>query len=219
MAGLGCFGRLPVLLLWACQVVLGCAHSPGLTGEAEDYGFEGASSRVWVKGPWGKINASQDIDEIIDQLCPAVMMLPRTRSGEYGQEYCGVIYKLLEENKYYASMPSPLGRPALNAASKRKSCLVPTTVRDSRGASRTDADFHSHPWSPSGMSREDKMLATQWYLFRIQFDGECHVQKLVPHVDERRPGELYERQGKRWKLVGYILPEDKELGYVTPAVE
>jgi hypothetical protein len=199
--------------------MFGCASGSRLAGGAEDYGFDGASGRVWVKGPWEKINASQDIDEVIDQLCPAVMALPRARSGEYGQEYCGVIYKLLGENRYYASMPSPLGSPELNTASRRKSCLVPTTVRDARGASRTDGDFHGHPWSPSGMSREDRMLGTQWYLFRLQFDSQCRIQKLVPHADGSRPGELYERQGKNWKLVGQILPEDKERGYVTPTGE
>lgn len=219
MGGMGILNS-KVFLILAGQIVVGCAGGPRLASETEDYGFEGSSSnRVWVKGPWEKIKASQEIDEIIDQLCPAVMTLPRARSRYHGQEYCGVIYKLLNEDRYYASMPSPLGRPELNAASSRKSCLVPTTVMDSRGTSRTDADFHSHPWSPSGMSSGDKMRTTQWYLFRIQFDSGCHVQKLVPHADEDRPGELFERQGKGWKLVGYILPENKEFGYVTPVGE
>lgn len=66
------------------------------------------------------------------------------------------------------------------------------------------------------MSSGDKVRAAQWYMFRIQFDSECHVQKLVPNIDDNRPGELYGRQGKSWRLVGHILPEDKELGYVTP---
>lgn len=144
-----CNWNVKILLMLAGQAMLGCASGSSLAGESEDYGFEGRSNRVWVKGPWGEINASQDIDAVIDQLCPAIMTLPRSQSGHYGQEYCGVVYKLLDENRYYASMPSPLAKPELNASSNRKSCLVPTTVRDSRGALRTDADFHSHPWSPS----------------------------------------------------------------------
>ncbi|MFY0569778.1 hypothetical protein ACN28E_38945 [Archangium lansingense] len=39
--------------------------------------------------------------------------------------------------------------------------------------------------------------------------------KLIPYLDEERPGELYERQGRLWKLIGFIKPEDKESGIVT----
>jgi hypothetical protein len=216
MNGPGRYGRRYTLLLMACQMLVGCAATR-LSDDAAGYGFEGASDRVWVKGPWEEIHPSKDIDEVIDQLCPAVMKLPRVQSKDHGQEYCGVLYKLLGADEYYASLPSPLGRPALSVASRRKSCLTPKSVRDPRGASRTDADFHSHPWSPSGMSGEDKMLENQWYLFRIQLDSRCRIQKLVPHAGEERPGELYERQGKSWRLVGFIMPEDKESGYVTPA--
>lgn len=46
-----------------------------------------------------------------------------------------------------------------------------------------------------------------------------HIQKLIPNVDNDRPGELYERREKRWKLIGYILPEDKASGFVTPVEE
>ncbi|MBN1203345.1 MAG: hypothetical protein JXB05_00285 [Myxococcaceae bacterium] len=202
---------LPAL---TCLALLGCASS-ARQGEGTDYGFEGNPDRVWVKGPWEAINPSHDIDAVIDQLCPAVMGLPRARERDFGQEYCGVIYKLLSEDKYYASKPSPLGRAILSGDSKRKTCLIPRRVRDSRGALRPDADFHGHPWFPSGMSREDRMGQNQWYMFRIQFDTACRVQKLVPHVDSDRPAELYERQGQSWRLVGHILPEDKGLGYVT----
>jgi hypothetical protein len=37
-----------------------------------------------------------------------------------------------------------------------------------------------------------------------------------PDRNENRPGEVYERQGKTWKLVGWMKPEDKAVGIVTP---
>ncbi|ATB34061.1 hypothetical protein MEBOL_007562 [Melittangium boletus DSM 14713] len=52
-------------------------------------------------------------------------------------------------------------------------------------------------------------------MIRIQFDTKCHIQKLVPHRYDDQPGELFERQGKAWKLIGIIKPEDKPYGFVT----
>ncbi|ADO74480.1 conserved uncharacterized protein [Stigmatella aurantiaca DW4/3-1] len=46
-------------------------------------------------------------------------------------------------------------------------------------------------------STADLLGATQIYSLRIQFDKACHVQKLVPYLNEERPGELYERRGRR----------------------
>ena len=66
------------------------------------------------------------------------------------------------------------------------------------------------------MSLEDRLAKTQRWLIRIQFDTACHIQKLTPNRDSDRPGELYERRGQIWKLVGYIMPEDKEIGRITP---
>jgi hypothetical protein len=125
-------------------VSLACASGPQ-TAEGVDYGFEGMSRVVWVKGPWEKIAPSKDIDEVIDQLCPEVTNLPGARDGSYGREYCGVVYKLLSENQYYASKPSPLTEPALSAIGKRKTCLIPKVVKDYRGALRLDGDYHGHP--------------------------------------------------------------------------
>ncbi len=64
-------------------------------------------------------------------------------------------------------------------------------------------------------SRADLLAATQVFSVRIQFDTACHVQKLVPYVKEDRPGELYERREKTWKLIGLIKPENKASGRVT----
>jgi hypothetical protein len=62
----------------------------------------------------------------------------------------------------------------------------------------------------------DRRGRNQRYRVRIQFDTTCRIQKLVPHVREPQPGEVYERQGKSWKLIGYIQPEDKDSGFITP---
>jgi hypothetical protein len=143
------------------------------------------------------------------------MKLPAATYREYGQEYCGVIYSP-GDGLHYASNPSPLGKRELAGPSKRKTCYVPVSVKDPRGRASVTADYHSHPWSFSPMSDEDRKRDTQWYSIRIQFDVACHVQKLIPYPGDARPGELYERQGRQWKLIGHILPEDKDSGQITP---
>ncbi|ATB39903.1 hypothetical protein CYFUS_005351 [Cystobacter fuscus] len=193
--------------------LLGCSSGPR-AGQTEGYGFLGDSEIVWVRGPWDDIRPSGNVDEVIDQLCPAVMALPRAQQGEYGQEYCGVIYSF-EDGLYYASMPSPLTRVALVGPSRRKSCFSPSVVKDSRGQLEPLADFHSHPWSSSPLSEPDRRGRNQRYRVRIQFDTTCRIQKLVPYVREARPGEVYERQSGSWKLIGYIQPEDKDSGFIT----
>lgn len=193
---------------------LGCASSPTTSGEPANYGFK--DGQVWVRGPWEAITPSADPDEVIDQLCPAVMELPGARFGDYGREYCGLIYSL-GDGTYYASHPSPLGDPRIGRVSREKSCYVPRQVEDARGHSETLADYHGHPWSPSSMlgSRSDLLGATQVFSIRIQFDKACLIQKLIPFLKEERPGELYERRGKSWKLIGLIKPENKASGRVT----
>ncbi|HYO53152.1 hypothetical protein [Archangium sp.] len=146
------------------------------------------------------------------------MKLPRAQRGEYGQEYCGAIYSR-GEGIYYSSKPSPLGETQLSVQSKRKTCRPPRYVLDDRGTPSPIADFHSHPWSPSAMSEIDRLADTQRWLIRIQFDTSCHIQKLIHNRDSPRPGELYERRGRSWKLVGYIMPENKETGWITPVEE
>src|SRR5688500_18320663 len=105
--------RWPVI--WLC-VLEGCANGPSALGETENYGFlEGG--QVWVRGPWEKITPANDVDEVIDQLCSAVMALPRATLRDYGQEYCGAIYTL-EGALTYASAPSPLGEQDIAGPSK-----------------------------------------------------------------------------------------------------
>jgi hypothetical protein len=204
-----------LLLGLVCCGWLGCANGPEPAGEAATYGRE--NGRVWVSGPWEAIKPSSDADEVIDQLCPAVMKLPRAKDEDYGREYCGVIYSL-GDGIYYASHPSPLSRTHAGWVSPTKNCYVPRSVRDARGQSEMLADYHSHPWSPSSMSSSpnDRVSATQIYSIRIQFDTACDIQKLVPYLTKDRPGELYERRGKHWKLIGLIKPEDKDRGRITP---
>jgi hypothetical protein len=146
------------------------------------------------------------------------MTLPRATLRDYGQEYCGVIYAFTD-GMYYASVGSPLGETELVGPSKRKTCYPPLFVRDSRGEALPAADYHGHPWAPSPMSEKDRRAKTQRWKIRIQFDTACHIQKLVPNKNSDLPGELYERQEKSWKLIGRILPEDKEKGHVTAVDE
>ena len=160
--------------------------------------------------------SSIDADEVIDQLCPAVMKLPLAREEDYGREYCGVIYSL-GDGIYYASHPSFLGDTRAGRVSPLKTCYIPRSVRDARGQIVPLGDYHGHPWSPSPMTKSprDRVSATQLYSLRIQFDTTCKLQKLIPYLTEERPGELYERRGKHWILIGFIKPGDKATGFIT----
>lgn len=115
---------------------------------------------VWVSGPWEAIRPSSDVDEVIDQLCPAVTQLPRATARDYGQEYCGVLYRM-PDGQYYASHASALGKTLALGPSRKKTCRIPIEVRDERGAADIRADFHSHPWNSSPMSPEE------WHLVGI----------------------------------------------------
>lgn len=200
-------------LTLVCGGLLGCASGPQ-GPESTTYGIR--NGRVWVSGPWKEVQPSSDPDAVIDQLCPAVMRLPRAQDEDYGQEYCGVIYSL-GDGTYYASHPSPLSDKRAGRVSPEKSCYIPRIVEDARGRTVPLGDYHSHPWSPSSMrrSKSDRLSATQVFSIRIQFDTACHLQKLIPYLNEDRPGELYERRGKNWKLIGLIQPEDKATGAIT----
>jgi hypothetical protein len=158
------------------------------------------------------------VDEVIDQLCAAVLALPRATLRDYGQEYCGAIYTL-GDGIHYASKPSPLGRYEGPGPSKSKNCHTPHSVIDERGYTIPQADYHNHPWPTSGLSAKDRDPFRQLWQYRIQFDARCTVQKLVPNLDNPRPGEVYERRGKLWVLTGLIEPEDKPYGKVTPIDE
>src|SRR5690348_867669 len=144
---------LPVLLMMSG--LLGCASlpEPASASASLDYGRE--NGLVWVRGPWSAITPSTSMDDVVDQLCPAVMALPGAGDKDYGREYCGVIYTL-GDGTYYSSHPSPLGRTVLVEPTKRKQCHPPRSVKDERGATTIEADFHSHPWGPSPMSDRDR---------------------------------------------------------------
>jgi proteasome lid subunit RPN8/RPN11 len=175
-----------------------------------------------VRGPWAAITPSENADDVVDQLCPAIMQLPRATDRDHGQEYCGLIYS--QGGIYYASYASPLGpvilthSPLPNVA-RRKRCFAPMEVRDSRGRTSTLADYHSHPWSPSALSQDDRRAKNLRWFIRIQFDTSCRVMKLVPYLHENRPGEVYVREGSQWKLIAHITPEDKASGIMTGVEE
>jgi hypothetical protein len=193
-------------MLWNCAT----ASEPI---EALRYGLEEGGA-AWVRGPWEAIQPSADVDAVIDQLCPAVTQLPLATARDLGQEYCGLLY-LMPDGLYYASYAAPLGKTLALSTSRKKTCRVPARVQDDRGSPDIRADFHIHPWNGSPMSPEDLLTKNQLYSIRIQFDTGCRVLKYIPYLVEKRPGELYERQGKQWVLVGIVKPENKEIGKVT----
>ncbi|HYO54723.1 hypothetical protein [Archangium sp.] len=201
----------------ACLGLLACASTPGTAGETKDYGYR-EDGQVWVRGPWGAINPSKDVDAVIDQLCPAVMDLPRARLRDYGQEYCGAIYTL-GDGIYYASHTSTLSNARRIGGVQRKSCIPPRYVNDERGRAVVHGDYHNHPYAANDLSTADKQAANQIWSIRIQFDAGCIVMMLVPHIGEARPGEVFRREGKSWKLIGMIKPEDKMDGIMTPVGE
>jgi hypothetical protein len=208
----------PLAVLLLMLSLLSCASGPKPTGDSVVTNYGRENGGVWVRGPWDVITPSTNMDDVIDQLCPAVMALPGAGDGNYGREYCGVIYTL-GDGTYYASFPSPLGPTVLVGASTRKQCHIPAVVKDQRGTPHPEADFHGHPWGPSPMSDKDRRTDTQIYFVRIQFDSRCQLMKLIPHAKDERPGELFVREGKEWRLVGRILPEDKATGTVTSVKE
>jgi hypothetical protein len=197
---------------------MACAASTyRLNGEGQLFGRKGGT--VWVQGPWEEIRSSTDVDEVIDQLCPAIMKLEAAAANDYGQEYCGAIYSL-GEGRYYASHPSPLGKTVPVGASRRKQCTPPSRVVDARGLTSTLADYHSHPWAPSPLSLIDLKRDSQLWFIRIQFDRGCTVMKFLPYQHTSQPGEVYVRRQGRWVLVGRLESDlDKDLGIVTSVEE
>ncbi|ABF91236.1 hypothetical protein MXAN_6973 [Myxococcus xanthus DK 1622] len=205
----------PASLLLVC---LACESAPRKAHETEHYGFiSDDSDYVWARGPWSGVEPSRDVDDVIDRLCPAIMKLPGATDRDYGQEYCGLIYSR-GDGIYRVSHPSPLGRWQLRREATKKSCFPVRKVIDPEARSLSIlADYHSHPWHPSPLSEPDRRAANQLWLIKIQFDSACHIQKLIPHLDDvDRPGEVYSRRGKQWVRIGLIKPADKPFGFITP---
>jgi len=199
-------------------VMVGCASvTAPLVREGVDFGRGGRG--VWVRGPWELIRPSAEVDEVIDQLCPAVMHLPDARGHDDGAEYCGLLY-ISADGRYYSSVPSRLSAKGQAGSSSTKTCVIPTEVRDRAGFQTIEADFHSHPWQGSSLTPGfDTATRYQRYSIRIQFDTTCHVLKLVLHVNEPVPGEIFERVGKTWQLLRAIPVWDKESGKIDPPFE
>jgi hypothetical protein len=212
----GSYSTLQVLV--PLVIGLGCAAASERRVESDvDYGLE--ERGVWVRGPWEQIRPSADIDDVIDQLCPAVMGLPDARGHDFGVEYCGLLY-LGADGQYHSSAPSPLAAPGESQPSLSKSCRVPRRVSDPAGVRNVESDFHSHPWPDSPLSpRRDTATRNQRYSIRIQFDTTCRLMKFVPHINEPVPAELFERVGRSWRLLRVIPVHDKASGNIDPPIE
>ena len=127
-----------------CWGLLGCASGPETSGETANYGIK--NGQTWVRGPWDAVQPSQDVDEVIDQLCPAIMRQPRAQFGDYGREYCGLIYTL-GDGSYYASHPSPLSDTQESCLFQREKLLRAPT---GGGCSRPMGDPRRLPQPPMG---------------------------------------------------------------------
>lgn len=197
---------------------LGCISAGGpQVREGTDYGVDGQG--VWVRGPWEVITPSDDIDDVIDQLCPGVMQLPDARGHDDGVEYCGLLY-IGMDGKFHASAPSRLQARGSAEQPGMKTCSIPLRANDPAGIRSIEADFHSHPWPGSPLtSRGDTRSKHQRYSIRIQFDTTCRLLKFVPHVNEPVPAELYERVGRSWRLLRVIPLYNKESGVIDPPLE
>ncbi|WP_207057068.1 hypothetical protein [Corallococcus macrosporus] len=142
-------GMVPLLWMAALTLFMACSgYSYLRDGNGTYFGIEVRDGREipWVRGPWPVIASSVEADAIVDQLCAPLMELPAAAPprGDYGQEYCGVIYS--HEGRYYASWPAALETPRLSAENKDfKDCRVPKKVVDERGRTAILADYHTHP--------------------------------------------------------------------------
>ncbi|RKH78454.1 hypothetical protein D7Y21_35695 [Corallococcus sp. AB045] len=211
----------PLRWLVALTLLAACSgYSYLRDGYGTYFGIEARDGREtpWVRGPWPVIDSSVEADAIIDQLCAPLMELPAAAPprGEYGQEYCGVIYSY--EGRYYASWPAALETRRLSAEnSDFKDCRVPKRVVDERGRTAILADYHTHPWRYSPLSIQDRWKSRQRYSFRVQMDATCSVQMYIPYLEQERPGEVYMREGRRWVLIGRVM--DKVNGIIQPVPE
>ncbi|WP_163997593.1 hypothetical protein [Pyxidicoccus caerfyrddinensis] len=61
---------------WAGLLVLlsACANT-SYRYQGRDTYFGGEGKAVWVRGPWPAIQPATDVDDVIDQLCPAIVEL------------------------------------------------------------------------------------------------------------------------------------------------
>jgi hypothetical protein len=207
------FTRVVVLTsgLVACSTAGGLRLRSGL-----DYGEE--RGKVWVRGPWEAITPAKDVDDVIDQLCPAVEKLERAKDGDGGVEYCGLLYAL-GDGLSYASVPSPLGLVEHQSYGPNKSCRIPLKLRETRGTSQILADYHSHPWAHNPFTKGDLRTKNQRWSIRIQFDSTCHIYKYVSHTGEDRSGEVFRRVGKSWQPWSVVRVADKPIGTTTPPLE
>jgi hypothetical protein len=197
--------------------LLGCATVDKVRlRPSADYGEE--SGRVWVRGPWEAITPAANVDDVVDQLCPAIERLDRARDGDEGVEYCGLLYSIPGKG-YFASVPSPLGLRIHERSGPAKSCRIPTAVRDAGGDPQVEADYHSHPWPDAPFSDGDLSTPKQKWSYRIQFDTTCRVFKYVAYLGAPRPGEVFLRVGTSWRLQSIVRVDDKPRGKATPPLQ
>ncbi|MCY1046564.1 hypothetical protein OV208_34995 [Corallococcus sp. bb12-1] len=130
--------------------------------------------------------------ELAGNACELITRQPGASSGEYGIEYCALVYYSSAEDAFYLSHLSDIQGESKGA---NKSCSVPSSLDDPQ---HLDAIIlgrsHSHPhnrrfsrqdlgeerrWFPSRIadSRTGKVFRRELLLFYREKAGECRAYK------------------------------------------
>ncbi|RKG73968.1 hypothetical protein D7W82_38485 [Corallococcus sp. CA049B] len=154
------------------------------------------------------------VEELAGNACEIMTRQPGASSGDYGMEYCALVYYSGAEDAYYLSHLSDVQGTSVG---RTKSCLVPTKLDDPR---HLDAVIlgrgHNHPhnrrfsqkdmgrdreWVPSRIadSRTGKVLRRHLLLFYREKAGECRAYKF-DYADR----EVAALRGGVWVPIGSV---------------
>lgn len=154
------------------------------------------------------------MEELAGSACEILTRQPGASSGDYGMEYCALVYYSGAEDAYYLSHLSDIHGTSVG---RTKSCRVPTRLDDPR---HLDAIIlgrgHNHPhnrrfskadlgderrWVPTRIadSRTGKVLRRQLLLFYREKAGECRAYK-YDYTDR----EVAALRGGVWVPIGAV---------------
>lgn len=200
------------------MLVVGCAENSSVV--RNEYGG------LVVEGPLAGPYASPD--EVVDAL-PLILEQPGATNGNYGVEYCAIIYRLPGGKQWYLSKLSSVV-DVRHQVEGKKSCEPVDEVRDPaaktvrirRASNLVAGDAHNHPWlkATSGFSDED-LKDTNKRHWWITVEGELtHIIRLLILADGRRYKYVLKTRivfkwdpGRRtWNRIGVVRDES---GFVT----
>ncbi|MBE4746919.1 hypothetical protein G4177_01870 [Corallococcus sp. ZKHCc1 1396] len=172
--------------------------------------------RIQVTGPLA--GPFKSTAELAGNACELITRQPGASSGEYGIEYCALIYFSSAEDAFYLSHLSDIQG---SYKGQTKSCLVPTDLDDPQ---HLDAIIlgrgHSHPhnrrfsqkdlgekrrWFPTRIadSRTGKVLDRELLLFYREKAGQCRAYQY--NYAARVVSAL--REGA-WVPIGAVLDDE-----------